>query len=379
MKMKRLLSCLLVLVLLLAMAPTALAAKDGIRGDYYYFTDRYGTEMKAPLNAFATSVISFEPGKPWTVVDGCKNPENVLGITEYCYTLGAGGVLVLGFDVAICDGEGIDIYVFEMGNDVEATKVEVSNNLKTWYEVGVAEGKTAGVDLEGKVPEGTRYRYVRLTDLRSYPRGEWPGADITAVSGLNVTAAADDWAYKEIDQKLVPDDFPTDWTKPITRKEFAAVCVQVYENLSGTKAKPAAVNPFTDCSDREVLKAYNVGITNGTSPTTFGPDLLLSREQAATMLARVFKCTTMEGWTLATDSSYPLSYTMPAKFADDASISGWAKDSVYFMVANNILKGVGNNMFAPRNLTSKQEAEQYANATRQQALVIATRMVQNLS
>jgi len=43
-----------------------------------------------------------------------------------------------------------------------------------------------------------------------------------------------------------------DLTKPITRAEFAAVAVKVYENLTGEKTTPAAVNPLTDTSDVEV-------------------------------------------------------------------------------------------------------------------------------
>ena len=54
---------------------------------------------------------------------------------------------------------------------------------------------------------------------------------------------------------------------------------------------------------------------------------------------------------------------------------GGQKDSVYFMVSKNIIKGIGGNVFAPRNTTPAEEAVQYANATREQALIIATRMV----
>ena len=57
------------------------------------------------------------------------------------------------------------------------------------------------------------------------------------------------------------------------------------------------------------------------------------------------------------------------------SISGWARDSVYFMAANKIINGVGNNKFAPKNTTTAEEAVGYANATREQALAIAVRMV----
>ena len=41
------------------------------------------------------------------------------------------------------------------------------------------------------------------------------------------------------------------------------------------------------------------------------------------------------------------------------------------MVVNVIIKGIEGNRFAPKNTTAVQEAEGYANATREQALAIA--------
>ena len=46
------------------------------------------------------------------------------------------------------------------------------------------------------------------------------------------------------------------------------MCVKVYEHLTNGTALPAVVNPFTDTNYPEVLKAYNAGITVGTSATT---------------------------------------------------------------------------------------------------------------
>jgi len=198
---------------------------------------------------------------------------------------------------------------------------------------------------------------------------------------------AHDWALPELAQAaalgLIPDCLNgADLTLPITRAEFAAVSVKVYESLSGTKAAPIAVNPFTDTKDPEVLKAYNVGITNGTSDTTFAPNELLNREQAATMLTRVYKKVTLSGWTLATDGDYAAQFrgmfTAPAAFADDERISGWAKDSVYFMASKEIIRGIGDNTFAPRAVTERETAEGYARATREAALLIAARMVDKL-
>ena len=87
---------------------------------------------------------------------------------------------------------------------------------------------------------------------------------------------------------------------------------------------------------------------------------------------------TIDGWTIAEDSKYPLEYTKSNTFVDDDKISSWAKDSVYFMNANGIINGVGDNKFAPKNVTSAEEAVGYANVTREQAIIIATRMVKNL-
>lgn len=201
--------------------------------------------------------------------------------------------------------------------------------------------------------------------------------------GVPAWGQASAWATVELKKAdalgLIPDALRgADLTKPITRAEFAAVSVKVYEALSGTKAIPAVNNPFTDTKDLEVLKAYNLGVTTGTAADKFSPDVLLNREQAATMLTRVFKRVTLVGWTIQTDSQYTLPYTKPAPFADDHLISSWAKDSVYFMVANDIIKGTGNNLFSPRATTPEEEAKNYASATREQALVIAVRMVENL-
>ena len=193
------------------------------------------------------------------------------------------------------------------------------------------------------------------------------------------------WATPELERAIELNLIPAsllqpsvDYRDPITRAEFAAVSVRVYESLSGTSTIPAVNNPFTDTSDLEVLKAYSVGITTGTSANTFSPGTLLNREQAATMLTRVFKRVTLAGWTIQIDAQFALPFTRPAPFADDAQISDYAKDSVYFMSANRIIEGTGNNMFTPRATTSAQQAAGYATATREQALAIAVRMVDNL-
>jgi len=193
------------------------------------------------------------------------------------------------------------------------------------------------------------------------------------------------WATEELQEAaalgLIPDslkDSNIDYRRPITRAEFAGIAVRTYEILSNTTALPATVNPFTDTNDLDVLKAYNTGIMVGISPTTFASNTELNREQCATALTRVFKRSTIPNWTFASDREGLLNFVRPAPFADNAEISDWARESVYFMVANDIIQGIGNNMFAPRAITTEQQAQGYAQATREQALIIAVRMVNNL-
>lgn len=193
-----------------------------------------------------------------------------------------------------------------------------------------------------------------------------------------------DWAKTELAEAeksgLIPSILANaDLRQPINRGEFAAVCVKTYENLTKTTVPNATYDPFYDTDDKEILKAYQLGITNGTTASAFSPNDLLTREQAATMLTRTYKKVVMEGWSLATDGNYKLDFIQPAKFADDQKISNYARESVYFMAKNNIIKGMGGNKFAPQNTTSQEISSKYANATREQAIIIANRMGKNLS
>ena len=200
---------------------------------------------------------------------------------------------------------------------------------------------------------------------------------------INEPVSTSPWAVTEIkkadEMGLIPDCLKNvAYTQNITRAEFAAVSVKLYENLSGVAIATTSINPFKDTNDEEVLRAYSLGITAGTSEDTFEPDALLTREQAATMLARVWKRFSIPGWTPKTDYLYKLDFEMPEAFVDDELISDYAKEAVYFMAANKIINGVGDGKFAPKNTTAEEDEMGYANAKREQAVVIAVRMIEYL-
>ena len=185
---------------------------------------------------------------------------------------------------------------------------------------------------------------------------------------------------QEIFDSLIPPELQNrDLTCDITRAEFCAVAVRLYEQMGGQQLDATVLDaPFANTSSDAVKKAYALGITNGVSATSFAPYTNISREQLATMLTRVYKALNLPGWTLATDDQYQLDYSGTKRFEDDKDISAYAKPSVYFMVKNEVIKGTSATTFSPRNVTPAQEAIGYANASREQALIMAVRMFQKL-
>ncbi len=200
--------------------------------------------------------------------------------------------------------------------------------------------------------------------------------------GSEVSAWAKDTVEEAHSAGLIPEALlGEELTEKITRAEFAAIAVNLYESLSGeAEVDVPEDNPFNDIEKSvykdEILKAYFLGITTGTTAKTFSPENNITREQMAAMLTRTYKKAVLQGWTLEKDSEYPLDYSGVEPFADDSIISLYAKESVYFMAKWNIIQGVDNNYFAPKSTLNKDEA--YGYATREQAIIIAQRTVENL-
>jgi len=212
------------------------------------------------------------------------------------------------------------------------------------------------------------------------------GYPILAVMAYNEAYEESSWvddelsdpADRELFERLTPAELKNrDLSQPITRAEFCAVALRLYEEESGVVLDPAALTmPFTDVSSDAIRKACAIGISNGVSATAFDPCALISREQMVTMLTRAHKAIAFadEGWTLERDSEFPLRIDGVARYADDADISGYARDSVYYMTAIGAIRGFEGNVFRPRNTTDAQTAIHYANATREQAIIISLRM-----
>jgi hypothetical protein len=150
--------------------------------------------------SWADAVVAFAPGEP--AASRSRDPNAALGKPDYKGTddakdeatyvsLGHGGELVLELtDNILVDGEGPDLAIFEIGPEVEAILIAVSEDGKDWTtEVGRVEGATCTVDIAPFVEPGQRFRFIKLTDAKAGKSNDsaWPGADINAVGAINTS------------------------------------------------------------------------------------------------------------------------------------------------------------------------------------------------
>ena len=183
----------------------------------------------------------------------------------------------------------------------------------------------------------------------------------------NFWSNASSWTEKELqsanNRNLIPEILASkDFTKPVSRKEFAAIAVKLYEYFARKEIKTTIENPFNDVNDEYVTKAYEVGITEGTDKEKglFSPDKEITREQLATMIVRALNKIGIDTSTKKEDFE---------KFIDEDQMHSWGKDAIYFMFSKGIVKGTSTyeNRFGVLN-----------NATIEQALLISLRCTNEL-
>jgi len=189
------------------------------------------------------------------------------------------------------------------------------------------------------------------------------------VTTQTIYTSASSWAQPEIAKAygygLIPDDILSKQSpKPATREELCELASILYEKTMEKTAAPASPNPFTDTDNPEILKAYALGITTGTSPTTFSPGYLTTREQVATMFSRAIRV-------MFPSADY--STVGAPVFSDQKDISSWALSHVLYMSKAGIIKG-SNNLFLPRAITAAQASSGYGTTTREQAIAISVRI-----
>ncbi len=142
----------------------------------------------------------------------------------------------------------------------------------------------------------------------------------------------------------------------ITRSDFLMALVK----LSGVDVRGYKASSFTDVNSVSPAMPYiewalKNGVIQGIGGGRFGPDMQITREQMAAIMANYAKAT-----------GYKLPVSRQAiTFADDAKIGSWAKEAVKALQQTGIIVGKNNNLFDPQ-----------ASATRAEASIILRRFVE---
>ena len=162
------------------------------------------------------------------------------------------------------------------------------------------------------------------------------------------------WAKDKIEQwvtKGVIKGYPDNTFKPnrsITRAEFVALVNRAFDKKAST-----VTSNFTDVKTSnwylaDVATAKNEGYIVGYENNTFRPDRSITREEAATIVARLLKLakvSTVNG------------------FIDNAAIQAWAVDFVNSVVDKKIMQGYPDKTFKPaNNITRAESVETLYNA-----------------
>lgn len=160
-----------------------------------------GTDFPQGAVSFADSVISYAVGGGGVTAPH-QNPDNALGLPDYTgvngcgadcafVSLGDGGSVVLRFIDNLLTGSGnnaLDLWIFEVGPDIEDTFVEISKDGITYTSVGKVFGSTAGIDIDAfGFGIADKFAYLRLTDDTNEggQTGNTAGADIDAVGAIS--------------------------------------------------------------------------------------------------------------------------------------------------------------------------------------------------
>ena len=167
-----------------------------------------GVDFPQGALSFADSVVSFTPGAAGMPSTAYLGQNNAVGAPNYAnnpacanqascsfVSLGAGGELILRFDDNVLtgsDSSAFDLWIFEVGPNVEDTTVDVSTNGITWLSVGFVTGSTRGIDIDAfGYDSSSAFRYVRLIDVLAeggVSNGGSVGADIDAVGAISTRA-----------------------------------------------------------------------------------------------------------------------------------------------------------------------------------------------
>lgn len=175
-------------------------------------------------------------------------------------------------------------------------------------------------------------------------------AEMNALLDATVESASN-WAKDEIKAaillNLTTGEVLSDYQAPITREHFAGLIVKLYEKYKGEAVPEPLERPFLDTEDAGVAKAHALSLVHGRTQDLFAPYDLAARQEISVMLWRFFHLEGLVGLI----PSEPFE-----AFADANQVAPWASEAADYNAAIGLIKGRGNQTFAPKEMMTRQEA-----------------------
>ena len=243
----------------------------------------------------------------------------------------------------------------QISGQVAAVMLEAKNNINYGMylmgtSVNAGVGKIVTTTFNGRTnPVCTSFSTADNLTLTSW--ADRYAAPVTLPSGAKVITLSNAelssvWAREDVKRatelKLVPNELNKAYGQQTTRAEFCALAVKLYETIKGVEI--AERMTFVDTDDINVEKMGALNVVNGVSNDRFDPEATLTREQAAAMLSR-----------LANVIGKPLPKRV-GTFTDMNTVFAYAIEAVGQVQAADIMRGVGNNTFAPRDPYTREQS-----------------------
>jgi S-layer family protein len=157
--------------------------------------------------------------------------------------------------------------------------------------------------------------------------------DIPCIFGLDVTTGTSATTYAPSNQ--------------VTREQMAAFLARLYREMTGEPCS-GGTTPFTDVSATSFAKddipcIFGLGITTGTTATTYSPDDFVTREQMAAFLARLYRKVTDP-----TCSGGTTPFT-------DVSATSFAKDDIPCIFGLGITTGTTATTYSPDDFVTREQ------------------------
>lgn len=316
---------------------------------YYYSCAKCGKCEGNPSHTFFPKTNSTDFTEDNGLYTACTYSEKVL-TDEHFLGLNANGDRVYFYACKYC------------GKD------ERQKDLATTYEhytkVMGGEGGQAGwqryVENQKKLwsPGNTYYESA----LKATPEKDSTRDTYAVAADKFVWAKVSDWARTDVQEAsnaglIDVNLLGVDYSATVNREQFASIAVKLAEKMTGKSITPAPSGTFADTDSEYARKAYAAGITTGVSANAFDPNGSLNRQQMATFLYRALQYVKQNS-----DTEYTVYTPKLGNYTDGAQVADWATQSMGFMNALGLIKGVTDTTLAPT-----------AGCTVEQALIVAYR------